>query len=305
MSFTSLSRILIFAWQSFRRNIWLSVVTITVIILAFISINFLVVINIATDAAVKIVHDKIDVSIYFLPDTTEGDVLETQTFLSGLTQVDSIEYIPQAVALEIFRANHANDLEILESLNELTENPLGSTLIIRAKDPTAYPGIIEELEGSRYNDFILSKNFDDNRVFIERINEVSGNVSRIGIFTTGLFVIIALLIIFNTIRVAIYTHRKEIGIMKLVGATNWFISSPFLLESLFYGLVSAALGITIVYGLIGLLQPYINTFFQTNQVNVIEHFNANFWQIFGLEVLTISLISILGSAIAVRRYLKV
>lgn len=305
MNFITFQRIIIFAWQSFWRNIWLSLVTITIIILTFISINFLILVNVISDTAIQIVKDKVDISLYFKPDITESQVLEVQTYLSSLTQVKEISYVSQQEALEKFRQLHKDNQVIIESLEELDDNPIGATLKIKAKDIDQYQSIDEVLVNSKYNDLILDKNFDDNKVFITQIKDFSDNVRKVAIITSLVFVLIASLIVFNTIRVAIYTHRQEIGVMKLVGATNWFIRSPFLLEAVVYGIIACVAGIAIVYPMLNFVQPYVNNFFLTTQFSLTGYFTDNFWTIFGLELLMIILINIISSSVAIRKYLKV
>ena len=305
MIITSIYRIFVFAWQSFWRNIWLSVVTITIIVLTFISVNCLIVVYITTDAAINIIKNKVDVSIYFRPEVIEPQVNEVKTYLSSLTQVKEINYISQQEALEKFRQLHRNDSDIIQSLEELENNPIGATLQIKAKNIEDYPEIIGVLSNSKYNDLILDKNFEDDKVYIEKIQKLSKNIKSVGLAICGIFVIIALLIVFNTIRVAIYTHRQEIGVMKLVGATNWFIRSPFLVEAAFYDLVSCAISVIIIYPMLNFIQPYINNFFLTEEFNLLSYFNHNFWKIFGLQLITIILLNIISSSIAIRRYLKV
>lgn len=305
MNLTSIYRIFIFAGQSFWRNIWLSVVTITIIVLTFISIDSLIVVNIVTNAAIEIIKNKVDVSLYFRPDATEPQVLEVQTYLSSLTQVKEIKYVSQQEALEEFRQKHQKDSDIIASLEELEQNPIGATLQIKAKNIDDYPTIIEVLDNSKYNNLILDKNFDDHKIYITKIKNLADNIRKIGFITSGIFIAIALLIVFNTIRVAIYTHRQEIGVMKLVGATNWFIRSPFLLEAIFYGIIACVIAIAIIYPILNFIQPYLNNFFLTEEFNIIDYFNQNFWQIFGLELLVIIALNIASSSIAIRRYLKV
>lgn len=273
--------------------------------MTFISINFLIIVNITTDAAIDIIKKKVDVSVYFKPDTTDNQVLEVKTYLSSLTQVKDINYISQQEALEKFRQQHRQDTVIIESLEELKDNPIGATLQIKAKSMDDYPEIMNVLDNSKYNTLILDKNFDDHKVYITKIKSLSENIKKIGFFTSGIFIFIALLIVFNTIRVAIYTHRQEIAIMKLVGATNWFIRSPFLLEAIFYGIIGCIFSIIVIYPLLSFIQPYLEDFFLTEEFNVVKYFNNNFWKIFGLEILVVILLNIISSSIAIRRYLKV
>lgn len=307
MNFIAIYRVLNFAWQSFWRNFWLSLVTITIIVLTFISINFLVVVNIVSDAAINIIKDKVNVSLYFRPDVTEPQVLEVQTYLSSLTQVKEINYVSQKDALEKFRQNHIQDSVIIQSLEQLDSNPIGATLQIRAKNISDYPEIISVLNNSKYNELISQKDYDDQKVktYIDKIKNLSDNIRKIGLFTLGVFILIALLIVFNTIRIAIYTHQQEIAVMKLVGASNWFIRSPFLVEAVLYGVIACVIGIIIIYPLLNFVQPYLNQFFLTDQFNVTDYFNHNFWKIFGSELLVIVFLNVISSSIAIRRHLKV
>lgn len=303
MFFVSLYRIFKFAGQGFWRNFWLSLATISIIILTFIAINFLITLNILIDTATNSIKDKIDVSIYFKNDISESQILEVKTYLNSLTQVKELSYISQTQVLENFRKKHQREQVIIESLEELEESPLGATLIVKAKEIRDYPTILQVLDNSKYNDWILDKNFDDHKEYINRLNNISENIRKVGVLTISIFLLIAALIVFNTIRVAIYTHREEINIMKLVGAANWFIRGPFILEGIFYGLSATALGIAIMYPLLNLIQPYINNFF-LGEFDLINHFNQNFWQIFGLELLGICFLNMLSSSIALRKYLR-
>jgi len=305
MSLNSIYQVIIFAWQSFWRNFWLSLVTITIIVLALLSINSLILLNVVSDKAIDIIKEKIDVSVYFRQEATENQVLEVQTYLSSLTKVKEISYISQQQALQNFRQKHQNDPLIIESLEELEKNPLGATLVVKSKNIEDYPEILTVLDNSKYNDLILDKNFDDNKIYIGKIKTISDNVNKIGFLASGIFILIALLIVFNTIRVAIYTHQKEITIMKLVGAANWFIRSPFLVESVFYATIAWLIAIGLTYPLINLIQPHLTNFFLDQTFNISQYFQDNFWRLFGLELLIIILLNIASSFIAIRRYLKV
>jgi len=305
MNLNTIYQVIIFAWQGFWRNVWLSIVTITIITLAFVSINFLVVLNIITDTSIALVKDKIDVSIYFRQDVGEPQILEVQTYLSSMAQVKEIKYTSQQTALQEFRQKHQNDTLIIESLEELDQNPLGATLTVKAKDVSDYPDILSVLDNSKYNSLILDKNFDDHKTYITKIKQISDNINKIGLVGSGIFILIAILIVINTIRIAIYTQQKQIGIMQLVGANNWFIRSPFIVESIFYGIFACIIAMLIILPLLNLMQPYVDSFFMIDNFNILDQFKNNFWQIFSLEILGIIALNVVSSIIAIRRYLKV
>ena len=120
-----------------------------------------------------------------------------------------------------------------------------------------------------------------------------------------LFAVIAFLIIFNTIRVAIYTERTEISIKKLVGATNWFIRSPFIVESFFYAILGTVLAVAVVFPALNVVQPYIDAFFLAEGFSLRDYFMSHFLAIFGIELLITILLNVSSSSIAIRRYLRV
>ena len=237
MFLVSLYRVMKFAGQGFWRNFWLSIVTVSIIVLASLTVNALVVMNVIADSVVEALQQKIDVSIYFDPEVREDSVLEVREYLRSLAQVVAIRYVSSADALREFRRRHGKDTAILESLETLGENPLGATLVVSARQPDDYNEIIAILNQSPHRDLVEDENFTDHRQTISEINAIADRINRTGIAVTVVFVLIAMLIVFNTIRVAIYTHREEIAIMKLVGASNTFITAPFVIESVLYALV--------------------------------------------------------------------
>ena len=305
MFLLSIGRIFKFAAQSFWRNIWLSLVTITIIILAFISINFLILLDYIMTTAVQNVQNKIDISIYFNPDTAEDKVLEVKNFVSSFPQTEAVKYVSQTEALENFRKIHQNDTNIIKSLEELDSNPLPPSLIVKAKKIGDYEEIISLLNNSKYaKELSYDKNFESHQDSIKAIDSISKKINTVGIIVTLIFVIIAALIVFNTIGVAIYTHREEIVIMKLVGAHSAFVAAPFIIEAIFYALFACLFSILILFSILNLVQPHTASFFEDANINLINYFWQNFIQIFGFELIAIIILNSFASIIAIRKYLK-
>lgn len=305
MFLVTIKRSLIFALQSFWRNIWLSLATIFIIALTFLSINFLVVINAISDSAILAVQDKIDVSIYFKQDVRESKVGEIKSHLETLPQVQSIVYISPDKNLDVFKERRKDDPIIQEVLKELAGNPLGATLVVKAKNLSDYSEILKAIDNPAYSDLIDKKGYDDHQAAIENINTITSNVKKGALVISLMFILIAVLIVFNTVRIAIFTHQQEIGIMKLVGATNGFIRSPFILENIFSGVIACAIAISVIYFILSLIQPHLNNFFAGVNVNLIGYFNSNFLIIFGSQLLGIIILNIISSSLALGKYLKV
>lgn len=296
---------MLFALQSFWRNIWLSVATVFVIFLAVMSVNFLIMVSVVADSAVTAVKDRVDVSVYFKPEIGESKIAEVKSRLENISTVKSVAYKSSEENLASFKAKHANDEKIQETLNELSGNPMGAVLVIKANDLNDYPEIIKVLDDSAYSDLIEEKNYDDNQVVIGRINAIAENARKIVLAISALFILIAILIVFNTVRIAIFTHQTEIAVMKLVGAGNWFIRFPFVFESILSGLIGVAAATIFLYPLLSLAQSYLGAFFAGSAIDLVGYFNSNFILIFGGEILAIIVINIISSLVAISKYLNV
>lgn len=304
MLLLSLVRVMKFSFQDIARNIWLSLVTIIILVLALFSINMLLTVTVISDSAITVIKEKIDINLFLKSDAKEDSIIALRTKILDLPKVKEVNYISKAEALESFRINHKNDPEILEALRELGKNPLTPSLVITPKNVDEYEDLILSLNKIE-DDIIESRNFDDHKLMLTKINNISAKVKEVGFFISSIFIAISILVVFNAIRVAIYTHRKEIAIMKLVGASNAFIKSPFLVSSVIYALIGSLLVMVIFYPFLSLLQPYLEAFFVDYNLNLVTYFNQNFIAIFGLQFLGASAINIIASLIAVGKYSKV
>lgn len=286
------------------RNIWLTIVTITILILALFSINMLLTVNVITQAAMNSIKEKIDVNLYLKSDAAEDKIIALKAEIGNYSQVKEIKYISRAEAMEAFKAKHQNNPEVLEALRQLGENPLTPTLIIKANNIEQYDELISKLNKIN-SDIIESRNFENHKSILLKIDNISRKINEVGIFVSLIFITISVLVVYNAIRVAIYTHRKEIGIMKLVGASNWFVKSPFLISSIIFAAIGSLAIIGIFYAFLIVLQPYLEIFFMGYDINIVSYFNHNFVYIFGLEFLGAAFVNILASFTALGRYSRV
>lgn len=301
----SLGRVIGFGVKNFFRNFWLSFVTLTILFLALSTIHALIVLKTIAGEAITQVEDKIDITVYFKPSVDEEQVKNVELYVSAIDGVNDVEYISREQALEEFKLKHKDNDKILGTLDELGDNPLGATLVVHANDPNKYQGILEALEGKQYNDLIESKDFDDHRVLIERIASITEKVSFAVTLMVIAFGIISVLIVFNSIRIAIYSYREEIKIMSLVGATKSFILGPFIVESILFSVISVLISMLVVYPILGIIQPYLETVFEGSTFNIVTYYNTNFIEIFGLQLLFVMIVSICAAFLAARKYVKV
>ena len=305
MFLISFGRSILFAFQSFWRNIWLSLATIFIITLTLMSINFLIVINAISEQAVDIIKDKIDVSVYFKPEVREDKISDIKSTLETMPEISKIVYKSPEQNLEEFAARNLDESTIQESLSELEGNPLGATLVVKAKNLDSYPEVLQALENPAYADLIEKASYEDHEDAIERINAITTSVQKGGLIIAAIFVIIAILIVYNTVRIAIFTHRGEIEIMKLVGANNSFIRSPFILENIISGTIACLISVGLIYLLLNLVQPHIGAFFGGLEFTLMDYFTAHFTVIFGAQLTGIIVLNTISSSLALGRYLNV
>ncbi len=305
MNGASFLRVIKFSFQDLFRNVWLSVATISVLILTLVSVNILLVINVLGKVALTAVQSKIDVSVHFKPEIEENRVQTVKISLLSLPEVKDVEYVSPAKSLEQFSDMYKRDEQIIQSLGEVGANPFGSTLIIKARKIEDYPKIISALDEPLFASLIEGKDFDDRQTMIGRVQTISDKIEWFGLGASLVFGLITLLIVFNTIRVSIYTHREEIGIMRLVGASNGFIRGPFYVSALIWSLVSLAVTAAIVLPGVAFAQPYVQKFFGMDTVDLLGYYRVNLLQIFGFQFLAVGLMSVLTTKMATARYLRV
>lgn len=298
-------RIIKFAWQNFWRNLGLSLITILVLVTTLISVDVVFLVRGITNTAVNLVQERIDMSLIFKPDAPDDKIQEIKSILEKNSFVTNLIYKDKKAVLEEFKAKHQNDEGIIAALGELGENPLGAVLVIHAQNTKDYEEIMKEVDVPEYNVLIESKTFDDHGPVIQKISSLTEKTEQIGIILGIILTIVAFLIIFNVIRLSIIMHGEEIGIMKLVGATNSFVRWPFLLEMIFISLVAWLINLGLVLSSTYFVDPYLAKFFEGSGFSLRNYFVGNFGWFFGAELIGLIVLSFVSAGLAMRKYLKV
>ena len=294
-----------YATTHFWRNLWISLVTVFILTLTLFIVSFVATLNLVADQAIESIQEKIDIDFYFKQSVKENDVLESKIFLESLPEVKQVRYISKAEALQSFTEEHADEPNIQEALAAMDDNPLPATLSVQAHELSQYETVVNQFESSDYAILVEQKNFSDHQLIIDRVSFLTKRAYQGGIIISAIFVIISLVMMYNTIRIAIYSHREELGIMKLVGATNWFVRSPFIIESLLYALFASALSLVLLSALVFSLAPYVNGFFTGYNFSLNLFFINNVWLIIIGQVLFSAVLAVGSTMLAMSRYLKV
>jgi cell division transport system permease protein len=308
MIITDFKRVLRSGFVSFWRNGFISLSAVLVMTVTLFVIGSTIFLSAILQSSLAELKDKVDINVYFVTTATEPDIMAIKSRLEQLPEVRSVEYLSREQTLAEFKERHKDEELTLQALDELGENPLGATLNIKAKDPGQYEGIALFLKsdnalGKDKSDIIDDENYHKNKEAIDRLTKIIGSAQRLGLAVNIALAIVAVLISFNTIRLAIYISREEISVMRLVGAGNTYIRGPFVVAGILYGLVAALLTLVLFYPATYWLADATVNFF--SGINVIEYYFANFVQFFGIIVGSGMILGALSSYLAVKRHLRV
>lgn len=287
---------------NFWRNGWLSVAAVSVLLLSLYVIGVLFVVMMAANGILKNVEDKINVSIYFKSDVSEQKIEEIKNNLESYSEIKSVDYISKERALADFKSNNADEPVIIKSLEEIGENPLLASLVVRANDPNKYQSISDYVNSS-FGDDISRINYGKNKEVISKLNNIIAQMKKIGVALTIIFGAVSVLIIFNTIRITIYTHKQEIEVMRLVGASNMYIRLPFIFVGIIYGVAASIIAMILLFLTIRFVSPYVSNMISSR--NLLSFYFGNLGMLLGTQVVAGSFLGIFSSWIAIRKYLKI
>ena len=300
---TTLRRIIKTGALSFWRNRWISSATIAVMVIALGLITGLIILSAATSAVLLTLEEKVDITVYFKLDTPENDILKVKDELESFPEVKAVEYVSRDEALIRFREGHQENPLITQSLDELGDNPLEASLNVKARVISEYASIASFLEGRRFSSIIDTVNYRENRLVIERLSSIITMAKRSGLVLALALAVVAVLVTFNTIRLTIYSLREEIGVMRLVGGSNWYIRGPFIVEGVLYGIAASVIVLLVSIPVINIISPKLVGFLPG--ITLSEYFYSNIVELFLLQTVIGVILGVLSSMIAMRKHLQV
>jgi len=304
---TGFKRIAHSGFIGFWRNAYVSIAAVFVMTVTLFVFTSVLLLGQLLNASLTQIRDKVDINVYMVPTANETDVLQLKTSLESLPDVSEVTYTSRDDALAAFKERHEDDELTIQALDELGDNPLGASLSIRAKETSQYESIatfLDERQAEENPDVPLIDhvNFFENKAAIDKLTSIIDAVERSGYIAMIVLIAATVLITFNTIRLAIYTTREEISVMRLVGAGNMFIRGPLILQGVMYGLIAGVLALLIAYPVVLWIGPATETFFQ---FNIFSYYVSNFGSLFGTVVGIGIVLGALSSILAIARYLRV
>ncbi len=289
--------------KNFFRNGWLSVATISIIVLTLFLINIVFLITVVSNKTLENVQDKIDVSLYLKADADESSIKNLESDIKKIGGVKDLKFVSKEEALQDFKEKHKNDEIILKSIEELG-NPLQPSFSIKMDRPEEYQQIFQKVKENDIKGVISDVDYySQKKPVVEKLSEITKSIRKIGLLVVAIFAAIAVLVTFNSVRLTMHNYRREVEIMKLVGAGHWFIRLPFIVEGMLYGFFSAWISILIFYPLIYFLSPYLNRAIEV--MDIVEYLNSNAIKIVAIQLFCGVFLGALSSLIAIRKYLKI
>ena len=301
MIITSFYRITKTALISLWRNQWLSLAATLVMVLTLITISFFISLLIVTNKTTQTLREKADMTVYFNDEATNDQIFATQNILISRSDVKNVEYISKEQALESWR-NRAGNEEIRDVITE-SDNPLPRSLEIKTVVPEDLDKVNTYLTGEEYKPLIKKISYEVNKNLIDRLVKITRLVKIVGYSLSALFVLIAVLIILNTIRLTIFARSEEIEIMKLVGGTDWYVRGPFIIEGISYGILGAIGSSILLYFFSRLSIPAVGRFLELPDFNN-SYLGVSMTLMIVLQFVIGILLGGLCSVLAIKKHLK-
>jgi len=292
------------AFRALRRNAAPSMAAIVTTVVTVILLGVLIPIFQTTQAKSNQVRDQLEIRYPIYDDATKSEIASTQRELEAIPHVASVELITKAEALEELK----QDLEDQTILEQLNSNPLPVNFKVKADDAGNLDSVRAAVmppgpDGKPQAISPIISGIFDRQEESQQIEQVTSALKIVLTVITALLIVASLMLVGNTIRLSIYTRRREVEVMRLVGATRWFIRWPFMIEGVVVGFAGGLVAILILWlGKITIVDPLSDSFsFLAAQNNSTLSFPVLVAILFGAAVL----VSAVGSGVTLRRFLKV
>lgn len=293
-------------YLNFKRSGFPTIASVGIMVVTLFIVTFFIYIQVILNTTLNNIKDRVDVTIYFVPRAEETAILNVEQELKKLPEVKTVSYTSENEALTQFKEKHSGDYLTLQALDELSSNPLGASLNIKAKDPSQYENIANYFEGdnavAKDSLTIIDKiDYNQNKVVIDRLSSIIKGAQKLGLILSLIFIIISIFITFNTIRLIIFMSREDITTMKLVGANKKYIRGPFVVSGIIIGVIASVITIILFLPISYWFGVKMTSFLG---VNFFEYYKASFFQLFFIQLISGIIIGGISSFLATYRYLR-
>jgi len=302
------TRVLFFiaeALRALRRSAAPSLAAIVTVVLTTLLLGVFVPVIKASSTTNENVRSQLALRVFMNADATKKQVLVAQKRINGIPHVERTQYISKGQGLKTLRGE-VGEGSLRSGLEQLRHNPLPLSINVYPDDPDNLNSIraviVRQGANGKANPISPAiDKVDNSQGTANKIRTVTNAVKVILSMIAVLLLVASLMLVANTIRLSIYARRREVEVMRLVGATNWFIRWPFVIEGLVVGLVGAGIAIGLLWvGKVTIIDPLAQNFALIDSFSTI-----GFKQLIGLLLGSAVVVSALGSGVTLRRFLRV
>ncbi len=302
--FTNLKRILKFAWNDFSRNRGNNFAAIFVLVIPILLATSLFVFQGLSQYIISQVKAKMDVTVFFKEDVAEQDILNVKDELLKLSsEIKDVQYVSKEEALQKFTERHKDNPDFAKALEEVGVNPFLSSLNIITDQLYQYEKVSNFLEAGPFSQLIEKVDYSQKKDTIEKFFNITSYINKFGLILGAVLFLVAILVVLNTIKLSIDSSKEEITAMKLVGASNWFIRGPFIIQGAICGVAAFLICLIISGTVVYFLSPKLEIL--TPGFSIFSYFTNNIWIISLIQVGFGIGLGVLASFILVRSYLRV
>lgn len=300
-------RIITAGLNGFYRNRTISISSIFILVVTLSIIASIFLFKAVFNSSVDQIKSKVDISIYLKNDSSDATIISVKQKLLSIQNVKEVNFISKDDTLKDFREQYKNDVATIKALEEIGTNPFGASYQVKANDTNDYNGIMEKIneEGFLADDKkdIDKINYVDIKDSIDKLNKIITWFNSFGFVMIIIFAVMSLLIVYNTVRLAIFTFKDEISVMKLVGASDMYIRGPFIVESIIYGVVASVITTALFYPVTKYIAAKTIDFFGGYSIH--QYYTDHMLSIFLMLTSAGILVAAISSILAVRKYLSV
>ncbi|MEW9095549.1 MAG: permease-like cell division protein FtsX [Clostridiaceae bacterium] len=296
MKINTFKHFIVDACKSLKRNRTISLASAATVAATLFILGVFLLAALDVKQVIKDVESKVEIKVFLNNDITIGEEKELKAKIDSLEEITHVEYETKEQAMEKFKEQLGEDnASLVEGLEK--DNPLPNSYIIRVKEPGMVTKVVDEIKEMKG-----IQEIKEGRKVVDTIIKVTNTIKWIGIALFIVLIGVSLFLIGNTIKITVYSRRKEIGIMKFIGATDWFIRWPFIIEGMIIGLVGSIVGSVLLYYVYALIFNKVNSIaFMVKLIEPSFVLQTISWQF----VIIGMIIGTLGSILSIRKFLAV
>lgn len=305
MSFVNIKRVLRLGIVNFWRNLWLSLGSVLILTLTLITITVSVIQNYDIRQTTEAIKGKLDITVYFNDSVPESDIKDLQAKLQSRPDIKSVIYISKDDALKVWETLSTSNT--IKDLVSQENNPLPRSLQLRTYESESLESVAATLKSPSLESKITRVSYDTNKKIIQELIARNKEITQNGMISSLIFMLISLIVIVNTMRIIILTRRKEFDVMRLVGASDFYVRAPLIIEALIIGCVAALLSTALLY--VGILYdvpivPSFSQYFGSGVDTIGQMIIQNIVLIFSLQLVAAFVITVVTTIVSMHRYLK-